>query len=98
MRKTLILALIMGFSAFNVQAETLKEGALYCVSAKKINTYYDYMERKEDKFAKKLMDNADCFIKKRNEEVILRSENKNNVELELFSGFTVWTKKENIIR
>ena len=98
MKKALILSTLLAVASLNAQAATLKEGALYCINSKKIIAYYDYLEMGQDKFAQKLMDNADCFIKGRDEGVIVRSENKNHLELELFSCFKVWTKKENVVR
>lgn len=98
MKKALILSILMMVVSLNAKAVELKEGALYCVNAKKIHSYYDYKTKGLEKFAKKLIDSADCFIKGKNETVIVRLEQKEFVELELISGFKVWTKKENIIQ
>lgn len=98
MKKTLILSILVVLVSVNVNAVEIKKDSLYCVDSKKIVAYYDYLERGKDKYAKKLMDKSDCFIKGKNEEAILRSEQKKYVELELLSGFSIWTKQENIIR
>lgn len=98
MKKTLIFSTLMVLLSFNAKAAEIKQGALYCINAKKIIAYYDYKENGNDKYAKKLMDRADCFIKGRNEEGILRKQQKKYIELELLSGFKIWTKEENIIR
>jgi hypothetical protein len=98
MKKALILSILTMVVSVNAKAAELKEGALYCVSAKKIHAYYDYKAKGLDDFAKKLMDSADCFVKGRNETAIVRLEQKEFVELELISGFKVWTKKDNIIQ
>jgi len=98
MKKTLFLSVCIALFSLNVNAAEIKEGALYCVSSKKAIKYYNYLEQGYDDYAKKLMQRSDCFIKGKNEEVIIKSEQKKFVELELLSGFTIWTKKENIIR
>lgn len=98
MKKTMIIALMLVFTSFQASAVELKEGSVYCVSSKKIIAYYGFLEKGRDNFAKKLMDRSDCYVKVKSEEAILQSEQKKYVELELISGFTIWTKKENIIR
>jgi|TARA_Y100001960_G_scaffold59288_1_gene61627 hypothetical protein len=97
MKKLLLLAMFVFVSSV-ANAATLKEGALYCVSSKKITSYYKFIENNYNDYAQQLMDRSDCFIKGKNEEVYVKSEQKKFVELQLLSGFTIWTKKENITR
>jgi hypothetical protein len=96
MKKTLLVALLTVFSVLNANAAELKEGSLYCVSSKKIIAYYDFVERGREDFAQKLLDKSDCYFKKKPIEVYIKSEQKKYTEVELLSGFTVWTKNENI--
>ncbi len=97
MKKTLLLLLVTVFSAINANAAQLKEGALYCVSSKKIIAYYDFIERGREDFAQKLLDKSDCYFKKKPVEVYVKTEQKKYTEVELLAGFTVWTKNENIV-
>lgn len=98
MKKTLILSILAALFVLPANAVEIKEGSLYCVNSKKIVEYYDLVERGKEDFAKRLVDKADCFVKRKTEDTVLKSENKKYVELELISGFTIWTKKENIVR
>lgn len=97
MKKLLIIVFIALFS-LNSYASELKNGALYCVGSKKIINYYDYLEQGYDDYAQRLLDNSDCFIKNKQEKVYILLEQKKYTQVELPTGFKVWTKKENIIR
>lgn len=97
MKKLIILIIALLISVTNVQAVELKKGSLYCISLKKVTNYDRYKSEGFENFASELMRNSDCFVKNRNERVLLLSKSKNYASVKTQQGFTVWTRIENII-
>lgn len=98
MKKLFILAMFLGLSA-QAHAATLKEGALYCIDSRKLNSYYQYEQANNNELMEKLLNDSECYIKKRDAEVFVEMsiKSKGFLKLRTEKGFSIWTKKENVV-
>lgn len=94
--KKLIFALIAVTSATVVTAEagTLTKNSVYCISQKSLVLFNKYSAQSALDLRKALIDKADCALKKKAEDVFLKSEVGDMIEVTLDDGFSVWINRE----
>ncbi len=92
LKQSLVVAFICASSI--AQAGTLTKNSIYCISQKALVKFNQYSEQSAIDLRNDLIEKADCVLKKKDEDVFVKSHVGDVVNVTLSSGFDVWVNKE----